>query len=161
MLNKDIKQNNLTRKSLRPAKRLGRGLASGKGNTSGRGTKGQKSRSGYNIPRRFEGGQTPWIQRLSKKKGFRSRKVKPITLSIKLIELKFKEDDEINQKTLFEKGLIKAKTQPVKILGKLTKKFKFRNVILSKKILEDLKKLEVKPVGKPAVKSIAKPTKTK
>lgn len=155
-----MKLNNLLTIKERKAKRLGRGLASGKGKTAGRGTKGQKSRSGYNIPRRFEGGQTSWAQRLPKVKGFQSRKIKPQNLSIKQIELKFKESDEINLKTLFEKGLIKDKNQPIKILGKLTKKFKFKDVILSKKILEDLKKLEVKPVAKPAVKPSAKANKS-
>lgn len=49
-------------------KRVGRGPASGKGKTCGRGTKGQKSRTGKNIPIGFEGGQTPWYKRLPKRK---------------------------------------------------------------------------------------------
>lgn len=56
----------------RRVKRLGRGHGSGKGKTSGRGVKGQKSRSGYNLPRRFEGGQSSFIQRLPKIGGFTS-----------------------------------------------------------------------------------------
>lgn len=55
-------------KSSRPRKRLGRGLASGRGKRCGRGVKGQKSRSGHGIPRGFEGGQTPLWQRFPKLK---------------------------------------------------------------------------------------------
>lgn len=132
-----IKQNNLTRKSLRPAKRLGRGWGSGKGNTSTRGTKGQKSRSGYNIPRRFEGGQTPWIQRLSKKKGFRSRNVQPQVVRLSEIEKKFKEGSRIDLESLSKANIIKNKEKPIKILAdkKPEVKFIFRQVAISKNIL--------------------------
>ena len=50
-------------------KRVGRGISSGQGKTAGRGTKGQRSRSGFNIPKRFEGGQTPYLRRMPKLKG--------------------------------------------------------------------------------------------
>jgi len=56
-------------------KRVGRGVGTGKGKTSGRGTKGQKSRTGYKIPRLFEGGQTSIIARLPKAKGFSSSRI--------------------------------------------------------------------------------------
>lgn len=145
MLNKLTKIHNIKK-----SKRVGRGLASGKGKTAGRGTKGQKSRSGYNIPRRFEGGQTPLVQRLAKMKGFKSRNVKPLVFDIELIEKKYKNGEEVNLKTLLEKGLIKNKNTPVKILGsKITKKLKFRKVILNKKLLEELKKTkEALPIEK-------------
>lgn len=55
-------------------KRVGRGIAAGQGKTAGRGTKGQKSRSGHNIPRFFEGGQTKLFARLPKVKGPRRYK---------------------------------------------------------------------------------------
>lgn len=51
-------------------KRVGRGSSAGGGKTAGRGTKGQKARTGGSIPAYFEGGQTPWMMRLKKKKGF-------------------------------------------------------------------------------------------
>ena len=51
-------------------KRVGRGAGSGHGKTAGRGTKGQKSRTGGNVPPRFEGGQTPLQQILPYKRGF-------------------------------------------------------------------------------------------
>ena len=51
--------------------RVGRGIAAGKGKTAGRGTKGQKSRSGASIPGWFEGGQTPIHVRVPKLRGFK------------------------------------------------------------------------------------------
>src|SRR5215204_4658627 len=65
---------------LRPAEgsrkertRVGRGIAAGKGKTAGRGTKGQKARSGGGIPAWFEGGQTPLHMRIPKLRGFKNR----------------------------------------------------------------------------------------
>jgi large subunit ribosomal protein L15 len=55
-------------------KRVGRGSSAGGGKTAGRGTKGQKARTGGSIPNYFEGGQTPWMMRLKKKKGFTSHR---------------------------------------------------------------------------------------
>ena len=56
--------------SKKPRKRVGRGDSSGSGKTAGRGTKGQKSRSGGNIPPYFEGGQLPLVKRLPRMRGF-------------------------------------------------------------------------------------------
>ena len=130
--------NKLPKLQKKESKRLGRGLGSGKGNTAGRGTKGQKSRSGYNIPRRFEGGQMPWIQRLPKKRGFLSLKSKPQIVKLSILEKTFKDGEKINNKVLFEKGLIKSDKIPVKILAdkKIESKFKYQQVILTKKMLE-------------------------
>lgn len=128
-------------KNLKKAKRVGRGLGSGKGKTAGRGTKGQKSRSGYNLPRRFEGGQSSLIQRVSKIRGFKSRNPKTLAINISRIEGRFSDGEMVNLKTLLEKGLIKDDKRPVKILGpKLTKKLKFRKVSLNKKLLAQTKK---------------------
>lgn len=130
-------------KNIKKQKRVGRGIASGKGKTAGRGTKGQKSRSGYNIPRRFEGGQTPLIQRLPKIKGFKSRQKPPQVLKIEKVEKTFKEGETVDLKSLLEKGLIKDKENRVKILGsKLSKKLKFREVILNQKLLKALDNLK-------------------
>ncbi len=57
----------------RPRTRVGRGIAAGKGKTAGRGTKGQKSRTGGTIPPWFEGGQTPIHVRLPKLRGFKNK----------------------------------------------------------------------------------------
>ena len=69
-----MKLNTLKSKgTVKTPKRVGRGIGSGSGKTAGRGHKGQKSRSGGNIPRGFEGGQMPLQQRIPKF-GFSSRK---------------------------------------------------------------------------------------
>ncbi|MBD3800970.1 MAG: 50S ribosomal protein L15 [Campylobacterales bacterium] len=62
-------------------KRLGRGQGSGNGKTAGKGNKGQKARSGYNVKRNFEGGQQPLARRLPKI-GFTSRVVKPYVINV-------------------------------------------------------------------------------
>ena len=59
--------------SRKPARRVGRGHGSGRGKTAGRGTKGQKSRAGGNLPAWFEGGQTPLHVRTPKLHGFKNR----------------------------------------------------------------------------------------
>ena len=59
--------------SRKPSRRVGRGHGSGRGKTAGRGTKGQKSRAGGNLPAWFEGGQTPLHIRTPKLHGFRNR----------------------------------------------------------------------------------------
>ena len=64
----NLELHTLLLKNSKSKKRVGRGLASGKGKTCGRGTKGQKSRTGYKIPIGFEGGQTPLFKRLPKRK---------------------------------------------------------------------------------------------
>lgn len=145
------------------SKRLGRGVGSGKGKTAGRGTKGQKSRSGYNLPRRFEGGQMPLIQRVGKLKGFRSRHPKAQIVKISQIEAKFKEGQRVDIKSLLEKDLIKTKDLPIKILAdkKIQKTFIWRQVKLSQKILKVKNEKEakvVKEVKKEAQKDI-KPVK--
>lgn len=137
-----MNQVNLEKISTKKAKRLGRGLGSGKGKTAGRGTKGQKSRSGHNIPRRFEGGQMPWIQRLSKQKGFRGRSIKPQTVKLSAIARRFETGEKITPKALISKGLVLNINRPIKILAdkKIEKKFSFTGVSLSQKILKSNQK---------------------
>jgi large subunit ribosomal protein L15 len=147
--------NKLVKTVDKSAKRVGRGLASGKGKTAGRGTKGQKARSGHNIPRRFEGGQTSMIQRLPKVRGFKSRFPKPAIVNLIKIEEKFAENEIVSFKTLIEKGLIKNAINGVKVIGAktFTKKLKFRDVVFSKtladvfaqKSADTPEKVEVKP----------------
>ena len=72
-----MKLNSLFAKNKKNTKRLGRGIGSSKGKTSGRGHKGQKSRSGVAI-KSFEGGQMPLYRRLPKR-GFKSKKNKFLT----------------------------------------------------------------------------------
>jgi len=104
-------------------KRLGRGISAGQGKTAGRGTKGQKARSGHNIPRRYEGGQTPLSMRLPKLPGFRSSKPKAVVVSLDTISESFTNGDEITLASLVERQIVKP-NQKVKVLnnGKLNVK---------------------------------------
>ena len=101
--------------------RVGRGIGSGKGKTSGRGVKGQKSRSGVAI-KSFEGGQMPLYRRLPKR-GFKSLN-KNITAILNLSKIQNIIDKTKNNikttldlKTLKEKNLVNKKFRKLKILG--------------------------------------------
>jgi len=101
--------------------RVGRGIGSGKGKTSSRGHKGQKSRSGVAI-KSFEGGQMPLYRRLPKR-GFKSfNKINTAILNLSKIQImleKTKNDlkNSLDLKTLKEKNLINKKYLKLKILG--------------------------------------------
>lgn len=131
-----MKLHQLTNKYRKSSVRVGRGEGSGHGKTSGRGSKGQKARSGFNIPRRFEGGQSSIIQRSPKRGGFKSRNIKPIVVNLSVIEKNYKENEIVSPETLFKKNIIKDLAAKVKILGngKLTKKIKFENCLMSKTV---------------------------
>jgi large subunit ribosomal protein L15 len=117
-------------------KRIGRGLGSGKGRYSGRGIKGQKSRSGSHKMRAgFEGGQTTIYMRLGKLRGATSADAMPIgpfrtyTQPVNLRDLdRFDAGDEVTPETLVEKRLIKNTRTDVKLLGvgEVTKKLTVR-----------------------------------
>lgn len=121
-------------------KRIGRGSGSGSGTTAGRGTKGQKSRSGGNIHPKFQGGLLPLWQKIPKKDGIKPTSIKPIILNLDDIETNYKDDEIVTLKNLEEKGLIKPQEydkKGLKILasGKLTKKVKFdENILTSNKV---------------------------
>jgi len=95
-------------------KRVGRGIGSGLGKTSGRGHKGQKSRSGGFHKVGFEGGQMP-LQRRLPKVGFRSRKAR-ISDEIRLGELSRIEGDEVTLDSLRAAGLIDGQIKRVKLI---------------------------------------------
>ena len=101
--------------SKRTAKRVGRGIGSGRGKTAGRGHKGQKSRSGGYHKTGFEGGQMP-LQRRLPKVGFRSCQAR-ITDEIRLHELERAGADVIDLKVLKRAGLISRKIKRVKIIA--------------------------------------------
>jgi large subunit ribosomal protein L15 len=114
-------------------KRIGRGLGSGKGRYSGRGIKGQKSRSGsHKMPAGFEGGQMPIDMRLGKLRGNTSADAKPVgpfrtysqPVNLRDLEERFEAGSEVTLEALKEKGLISTLGKDVKILGQgdLTKK---------------------------------------
>ena len=103
-------------------KRIGRGIGSGTGKTSGKGHKGQKARSGVAI-KGFEGGQMPIHRRLPKR-GFNNiNRVPNVELNIekieKLIDTKIIDPIKvINHKSLMKIGLIKSENSKIKLLGK-------------------------------------------
>lgn len=104
-------------------KRVGRGIGSGNGKTSGKGHKGQNARSGGGVRPGFEGGQMPLYRRLPKR-GFNNIFAKQY-VSINVEELNKLEDGmEVTAETLKEKGIISKTLDGVKILGRgdLTKK---------------------------------------
>jgi large subunit ribosomal protein L15 len=101
--------------SRQKSKRIGRGHGSGHGKTSGKGHKGQKSRTGVSIPAWFEGGQMPLYRRVPKR-GFKPisrRRYQIVNLSA-LAELA---ESEIGPEQLKDNGLISSASKPVKILG--------------------------------------------
>jgi len=103
-------------------KRLGRGIGSGHGKTSGKGHKGQNSRAGGGVRPGFEGGQNPLFRRMPKR-GFNNISRKTIVaLNVRDLE-RFENDSIITIESLLESGLIKAVKDGVKILatGELTK----------------------------------------
>jgi len=98
-------------------KRVGRGDGSGYGTYSGRGCKGQKSRSGGGVRLGFEGGQLPLIKRLPRKRGFVNIFKTEYSI-VNVGELKaFSPNAEVTPKELLQVGLIKSSKNQVKILG--------------------------------------------
>jgi large subunit ribosomal protein L15 len=97
-------------------KRVGRGEASGTGKTSGRGHKGQGSRSGSGYKPTFEGGQMPLFRRLPKY-GFKNINRKEyLPLNVSALE-QFEDGSEVTPEVLREAGLVKGRIPYVKILG--------------------------------------------
>lgn len=137
-----IKLNNF-KKIVRKRKRKGRGISAGQGKTCGRGTKGQKSRSGATIPVGFEGGQTPLQRRLPKFRGFyRHKNIAAKNISLKIIAENFKAGESVSAGSIKKKGLIKNKKDKIKIVaGKfLRRKLIFKFVPLSESAEELIKK---------------------
>ncbi len=103
--------------------RLGRGIATGNGKTSGRGQKGQKSRSGGGVRPGFEGGQLPIFKRLPKR-GFTNMNRKEFAI-VNLESLnRFEDGTEVSPELLLETGVVSKEKAGIKILGngKLDKK---------------------------------------
>ena len=122
--------------------RVGRGNGS-KGTYSGRGLKGQKSRSGGGVPVFFEGGQLPLVKRLPFLRGFKNRfKIQFSLVNLDSIESNYKDGDLVDPSSLNDKGIIRKKTDNVKILGSgdLTKKLDFSVHAASKSAHDKIKK---------------------
>ncbi|WP_026907492.1 50S ribosomal protein L15 [Paucisalibacillus globulus] len=96
--------------------RVGRGTSSGNGKTSGRGHKGQNSRSGGGVRPGFEGGQMPLFQRLPKR-GFTNINRKEYAIVNLDVLNKFEDGTEITPELLIESGVVKNEKAGIKILG--------------------------------------------
>ena len=138
---------NTTSKVISKKMRVGRGIGSGKGKTSGRGVKGQKSRSGVAI-KSFEGGQMPLYRRLPKR-GFNPiDKIKIAKINLEKIQTFIDKkiissSDIVNAKLLKELKIINKNTQQLKILGtgEIKIKINIETDLISKSAKEKLEKI--------------------
>ena len=144
-------------KNTRPT-RKGRGISAGEGKTAGRGTKGQKARTGHSkMPAGFMGGQRAIMQAVPKLKGFKSFHAKAeVIYTDRLNELKGKVDNF----TLAEAALISSPFVKVKVItrGELTSKIDLETQFVSKTALQAIKKAggsfkKVPVLQKPAKKA--------
>lgn len=121
-----MKVNELDITSHKDRKRFGRGISAGQGKTAGRGTKGQKSRTGKKLAPTFMGGQGPLVRRIPKKSGFKSIRVPAqVVYTDQLEALAGKTADNMS---LVEAGLVATPYHTVKVIlrgelkGKVTLK---------------------------------------
>ena len=139
----------LSLNNLRPAKgsthrkkRLGRGPGTGLGKTSGRGEKGQKSRSGYSMKIGFEGGQMPLHRRLPKRGFTNIFKKKWIEVSLAALEKQFAENDEVTPELMHHRGIIKKAKHDIVVLdnGEVSKSLKVSAHRFTKSAREKIEK---------------------
>ena len=135
---------------LRPAegartssKRLGRGIGSGIGKTSGKGHKGQNARSGGGVRPGFEGGQLPLIRKLPIR-GFSNYDFKKVYSTVNVCDLNVFEENTIIDEEMLYVNRVVGKMQPygLKVLGKgeITKPFTVRASKFSKSAIEKIEK---------------------
>lgn len=152
-------------------KRIGRGVGSGTGKTAGRGHKGAKSRSGWggSIHPLYEGGQTPYFQRIPKR-GFSNARFRRqfAVVNIKTLEANFQDGDRVDIAALAQRHLVPNDRLPLKILGEgdLSKKLTVNASKYSASARDKIEKaggtatliepVEAEP-AKPAKKGGAKP----
>jgi large subunit ribosomal protein L15 len=150
--------------SHRERKRVGRGAGSGSGKTSGRGQKGQKSRSGsHRLRAGFEGGQMPLYMRLGKLRGPNHKKSMPMgpfrthttPVNVSALE-RFDEGVEVTPELLRSAGVVRSLKHPIKILGKgeLSTKLTVTAHAFSKRAVEAIEAAGGKAVrvdGAPAI----------
>lgn len=130
------KYNELQVSASKTIKRVGRGIASGQGKTAGRGTKGQKARSGKKLRPMFAGGSGSLVRRVPKAKGFKSLRADAQVVYLdRLNEFKGK---LVNNEALFSEGFIATPYQSVKVIlrGELTEKIDLRVAGASKSVQE-------------------------
>ncbi len=123
--------------------RVGRGVGSGNGKTSGKGHKGQNARTGGGVRPGFEGGQLPLFRRLPKR-GFSNApfKVEYATINVSDLE-KFEDGAVVTPELLKEMGIVKKQLDGIKVLGngELTKKITVKANRFSKTAVEKIEKI--------------------
>lgn len=153
-----MKYNELSVSKNQSRKRVGRGISAGQGKTAGRGTKGQKSRTGHRkMPAGFMGGQRAIMQAIPKLKGFKSIHAKAqVVYTDNLNELSGKVDNFV----LADANLVKDPYAKVKIItrGEVTAKIELETQFASKTAVEAIKKAggSFKKVAVPARKKANK-----
>lgn len=105
--------------SKRKRRRVGRGIAAGKGKTAGRGHKGQGARSGGGKGPYFEGGQLPLVRRLPFKRGFTNIfAIHYQEVNVDMLEARFDDGALVNGASLAAVGLVRDADEPIKVLGR-------------------------------------------
>lgn len=108
-----------TEGSTKKRKRVGRGTGSGKGKTSGRGTKGQNSRSGGGTRIYYERGRSAPIRHLPKLRGFNNRfKIYYVPVNLDTLAERFDDGAEVTPETLYETRVLNDANDPVVVLGR-------------------------------------------
>lgn len=134
------KYNELKVTANKDKKRVGRGISAGGGKTAGRGTKGQKSRTGKKIRAMFQGGSRPLAQAVPKNRGFKSLKT-PAQV-VYLEHLNTFKGKTVDNFTLFEQGYVATPFHAVKVItrGELTEKVTLKVQGASKSVQEAIVK---------------------
>jgi large subunit ribosomal protein L15 len=139
-------------------KRVGRGLGSGHGKTSGRGGKGQTARTGYSSTPVFEGGQMPLIRRIPKR-GFHNRFAPPVaTVNVGQLEGAFGDGAEVGLDALRDARLVRGRFRLLKVLGDgpLTKKLTVAAHRFSRSAREKIQQAGGQAVVLPGPKPVVK-----
>lgn len=135
-----MKYHELQVESNRGKKRVGRGISAGQGKTAGRGTKGQKSRTGKKLSATFMGGQGSLVQRVPKSRGFKSLRTPAQVVYLDL--LNDYEGKTLDNYTLFEAGLVATPHHSIKVIarGELTAKVTLKVQAASASVKEAITK---------------------
>ena len=155
-VNRGIKKN-------KKRKRVGRGIGSGHGKTSGRGHKGQGALAGWSRAAIFEGGASPLIRRIPKR-GFNNQFAKHVVVvNLGALDAAYASGEEVTADSLRAKNLAKGRYDELKVLGsgELTKKLKIAAHRFSKSALEKIEKAGGEAVVLPARQPVAERQKRK
>lgn len=161
-----LEQHNLPSGNNKQKKRAGRGNASGSGNYSGRGMKGQRSRSGGKGGLKLRGLKMSMMG-IPKVRGFKSGRARAQAVNLQDLEAAFNDGDTVNAQTLIEKDLANNPKAPIKILGtgELSKKLTIEVNAVSASAKEAIEKaggtLNLIPKKEPLKKKVYNPEETK